>query len=83
MGDADLTVVDLYRRGCEHEELYLLAECLTEWDERVTVWHFRHYKVITCIIGANVVGIHGTAVEVLGKLIHQTFYPELCKRATA
>jgi tryptophan 2,3-dioxygenase len=77
LDEAGLTVVDLYRRGREFEELYQLAECLTEWDERVAVWRFRHYKVITRIIGANVVGTQGTPVEVLGRLIHQTFYPEL------
>jgi tryptophan 2,3-dioxygenase len=77
LAEAGLTVVELYQRGREHEELYQLAELLIEWDERVTVWRFRHYKVITRVIGANVVGTQGTPVEVLGKLIHQTFYPEL------
>jgi tryptophan 2,3-dioxygenase len=77
VAEAGLTVVELYRRGREHEELYQLAELLIEWDERVTVWRFRHYKVITRVIGANVVGTQGTPVEVLGRLIHQTFYPEL------
>ena len=77
LAEAGLTVVALYRRGREHEELYQLAELLIEWDERITVWRFRHYKVITRVIGANVVGTQGTPVEVLGKLIHQTFYPEL------
>jgi tryptophan 2,3-dioxygenase len=77
LADAGLTVVELYRRGREHEELYQLAELLIEWDERITVWRFRHYKVITRVIGANVVGTQGTPVEVLGKLIHQTFYPDL------
>jgi tryptophan 2,3-dioxygenase len=74
---AGLTIVELYRRGREHEELYQLAEQLIEWDERVNVWRYRHYKVITRVIGANVVGTQGTPVEVLGKLIDQTFYPEL------
>jgi tryptophan 2,3-dioxygenase len=69
--------VELYQRGREHEELYQLAELLIEWDERITVWRFRHYKVITRVIGTNVVGTQGTPVEVLGRLIHQTFYPEL------
>ena len=77
LADAGLTVAQLYQRGREFEELYQLAELLIEWDERVTVWRFRHYKVITRVIGANVVGTQGTPVEVLGKLIHQTFYPEL------
>jgi tryptophan 2,3-dioxygenase len=74
---AGLTIVDLYRHGREHEELYQLAEQLIEWDERVNVWRYRHYKVITRVIGAHVIGTQGTPVEVLGKLIHQTFYPEL------
>jgi tryptophan 2,3-dioxygenase len=74
---AGLTVVELYRHGREHEGLYQLAEQLIEWDERVNVWRYRHYKVITRVIGANVVGTQGTPVEVLGKLIHQSFYPEL------
>jgi tryptophan 2,3-dioxygenase len=77
LADTGLTVVELYQRGREHEELYQLAELLIEWDERITVWRFRHYKVITRVIGANVVGTQGTPVEVLGRLIHQTFYPEL------
>jgi tryptophan 2,3-dioxygenase len=74
---AGLTIVELYRHGREHEELYQLAEQLIEWDERVNVWRYRHYKVITRVIGAHVVGTQGTPVEVLGKLIDQTFYPEL------
>ncbi|HZC13702.1 MAG TPA: tryptophan 2,3-dioxygenase family protein, partial [Thermoleophilaceae bacterium] len=74
---AGLSVVELYRTGREHEDLYQLAEQLIEWDERVNVWRYRHYKVITRVIGANVVGTQGTPVEVLGKLIHQSFYPEL------
>ena len=74
---AGLTIVDLYVHGREHEELYQLAEQLIEWDERVSVWRYRHYKVISRIIGAHVVGTQGTPVEVLGKLIHQTYYPEL------
>jgi tryptophan 2,3-dioxygenase len=74
---AGLSVVELYRTGREHEDLYQLAEQLIEWDERVNVWRYRHYKVITRVIGANVVGTQGTPVEVLGRLIHQSFYPEL------
>jgi tryptophan 2,3-dioxygenase len=74
---AGLSVVELYQSGREHEELYQLAEQLIEWDERINVWRYRHYKVITRVIGASVVGTQGTPVEVLGKLIHQSFYPEL------
>ena len=64
-------------RGREFEDLYQLAEALTEWDERVTVWRFRHYKVVARIIGDMVVGTQGTPVELLGGLIKHKLYPEL------
>ncbi len=64
-------------RGREFEELYQLAEGLMEWDERVTTWRIRHYKVVARIIGDQVVGTQGTPVEVLGKMIHHNFFPAL------
>jgi tryptophan 2,3-dioxygenase len=77
LGRAGLTVVELYQAGREHEDLYQLAEQVIEWDERVNIWRYRHYKVITRVIGAHVVGTQGTPVEVLGRLIEQSFCPEL------
>ena len=75
--EAGLSLGDLYVRGREFEDLYQLAEALTEWDERVTVWRFRHYKVVSRIIGDEVVGTQGTPVELLGSLIKKNLYPEL------
>jgi tryptophan 2,3-dioxygenase len=75
--EAGLSVVDLYARGREFEELYQLAELLIEWDERIAVWRYRHFKVISRVIGDEVVGTQGTPVELLGGLIKQKLYPEL------
>ena len=75
--EAALDVVELYRRGREHEDLYQLAELLVGWDERITMWRMRHYLVVARIIGDTVVGTQGTPVELLGGLINQRFYPEL------
>jgi tryptophan 2,3-dioxygenase len=72
-----LTLRDLYVRGREFENLYQLAEAILELDERATTWRIRHYKVVARIIGDKVVGTQGTPVEVLGRLIHKNFYPEL------
>ena len=72
-----LTLVDLYVHGREHEDLYQLAEALIDWDERLTIWRMRHYKVVARIIGDEVVGTQGTPVELLGALIKQKFFPEL------
>jgi tryptophan 2,3-dioxygenase len=75
--ELDLSLVDLYVRGREFEDLYQLAECLIEWDERVSLWRFRHYKVVARVIGDEVVGTQGTPVELLGGLIKNKLYPEL------
>jgi len=72
-----LNIVELYRRGREHEDLYQLAELLIAWDERVSLWRMRHYLVVARVIGDQVVGTQGTPVELLGGLIKQRFYPEL------
>ena len=72
-----LSLVEVYTGGREHEQLYQLAELLTEWDERVTVWRFRHYKVVTRHIGEVAIGTQGTPVELLGGLIKKKLFPEL------
>ena len=74
---AGLSLADVYTRGREYEDLYQLAEQLTELDERVIVWRVRHFKVVQRVIGGDVVGTQGTPVEVMGRLIHHSFFPEL------
>ena len=78
----DLTLLEVYTRGREHEELYQLAELLTEWDERVGIWRFRHFKVVARIIGEDVVGTQGTPVELLAGLIKNKLFPELWRVRT-
>jgi tryptophan 2,3-dioxygenase len=72
-----VTLVEVYTRGRELEELYQLAEQLIELDERTIVWRVRHFKMVQRVIGAWVVGTQGTPVEVMGRLIHKSFFPEL------
>ena len=74
---AGLSLVEVYTRGREFDALYNLAEQLIEWDERVIVWRVRHFKVVQRVIGADVIGTQGTPVEVMGKLIHKSYFPEL------
>ncbi|HZQ82437.1 MAG TPA: tryptophan 2,3-dioxygenase family protein [Gaiellaceae bacterium] len=74
---AGLSLVEVYTRGREHEDLYTLAEQLIELDERITVWRVRHFKVVQRTIGGDVVGTQGTPVEVMGRLINHSLYPEL------
>lgn len=74
---AGLTLRTVYTEARAHEDRYQLAELLIELDERVVVWRVRHFVVVERIIGGGVVGTQGTPVEVLGRLIHKRFFPEL------
>jgi len=77
-----LSVADVYVQAREREDLYQLAEALTELDEWATTWRVRHYMVVERSIGGEVVGTQGTPVELLGKLVGKKLYPELWKVRT-
>jgi tryptophan 2,3-dioxygenase len=77
-----LSLVDVYVRGREHENLYQLAEALIDWDEQVGVWRFRHVKMVGRVIGEDVVGTQGTPVELLAGLIKVKLFPELWRVRT-
>jgi tryptophan 2,3-dioxygenase len=77
-----LSVRDLYVQGRDREDLYQLAEALTDLDEWATTWRVRHYMVVERIIGLDVVGTQGTPVEMLGKLVDKKLFPELWRVRT-
>jgi tryptophan 2,3-dioxygenase len=72
-----VSLLQVYERGYEYEDLYQLAEHMLTWDERTIIWRFHHLKVVERIIGGNVIGTQGTPVEVLGKRIDVRFFPDL------
>jgi tryptophan 2,3-dioxygenase len=74
---AGLELTELYRRGREFEQLHELAELLTDWDERIWVWRFRHYSIVARALGEDSIGTQGTPVQVLGKLVAQRHLPKL------
>ena len=77
LGRTGLTLTELYQHGRDHEDLFQLAELLTEWDERIWVWRFRHYTIVARALGEEAIGTQGTPVQVLGKLIAQRQMPKL------
>ena len=72
-----LTLLDVYDRGYDMDDLYQLAEQLFTWDERMILWRFHHLKVVERIIGGHVIGTQGTPVEVLERRIDVRFFPQL------
>jgi tryptophan 2,3-dioxygenase len=77
LGRRGVSLVDVYRGGYAHEDLYQLAEQLITWDERNVLWRTLHLKVVERIIGGHVIGTQGTPVEVLGKRLDVRFFPQL------
>jgi tryptophan 2,3-dioxygenase len=75
--EGGLSLAEVYTQGREHEHLYQLAEALIELDEQAQFWRLRHYQVVARVIGDKVVGTQGTPVELLGKLVSKTSFPEL------
>jgi tryptophan 2,3-dioxygenase len=74
---AGIELTELYQRSREFEDLYRVAELLTELDERIWLWRHRHYNIVARVLGEDTVGIQGTPVQVLGKLIAQRQLPKL------
>jgi tryptophan 2,3-dioxygenase len=79
--ERNLDIAELYRSGTGSAELRLV-EAMMAWDEQVSLWRVRHFKMITRIIGHDVIGTQGTPVDVLAKLIEYKFFPELWKIRT-
>jgi tryptophan 2,3-dioxygenase len=77
-----LSLLEVYTRGREHEDLYQLAEALIDWDEQIGIWRFRHVKMVGRVIGEDVVGTQGTPVELLAGLIKNKMFPELWRVRT-
>jgi tryptophan 2,3-dioxygenase len=74
---AGVELTELYRRPGEFERLHELAEALTDWDERISTWRFRHYTIVARAIGEGTIGIQGTPVQALAKLVAQRQLPKL------
>ncbi len=67
---------ELYR-GSPDTAMYRLAEALVDWDEAISVWRARHYKIATRIIGHGTIGTKGTPVDALARLVSRKLFPEL------
>jgi tryptophan 2,3-dioxygenase len=74
---ANLSVIELYRRHDEFFGLHDVAERMLDFDERMHLFRFHHLKLAQRIIGGGVVGTMGTPVEVLHQRMEHLFYKEL------
>ncbi len=72
-----IDLVELHRRNRDHDDLFQLAEQMTELDGRIAVWRYRHLVTVHRAIGGGAVGTQGTPVEQLERLIQHRAFPEL------
>ncbi|MGI5308202.1 tryptophan 2,3-dioxygenase family protein [Rheinheimera sp. WS51] len=57
--------------------LFELCEALIDWDEKVSLWRTRHYKIAVRTIGLNTIGTKGTPIEKLTRLLNTHYFPTL------
>ena len=72
-----IQLTDVYQRRGEFETLFALAELLTDWDERLSLWRSRHYLAVARALGEDTMGIQGVPVQALTKLVTQRQLPRL------
>lgn len=77
-----LDLVTLYS-GDTSDPVHRLGEAMVEFDDRVSSWRVRHYKVAIRVGSHGVIGTAGSPSGMLAKLIDYRFFPELWQaRAT-
>ena len=78
--DADgRTIADVYDAGYDHDDAYVVAERLVDFDELFQTFRFHHMQLIRRSIGVDAKSLKGKPVELLEQGVRQTFFPELWK----
>jgi len=72
-----LTAHDIYHRHEEFFALHDVAERMLDFDERMQLFRFHHFKLVQRIIGGGVIGTGGTPVELLQQRMQHIAYREL------
>ena len=79
--DLQLNLTQIYTNKT-HSDLFNLMEALVDWDEKVSLWRVRHYKIAVRTIGLDTVGTKGKPIEKLTRLINFEFFPTLWRVRT-
>lgn len=76
--DADgRTVEDVYHTGYKHDDAYMVAEALVEYDELFHKFRYHHIQLIHRSIGIHAKSLKGRSVELLEHGLRMQFFPEL------
>lgn len=71
------TVEDVYNDGYSHDDAYMVAECLAEYDALFQKFRYHHIQLIHRSIGLEAKSLKGRSVELLTDGLKTRFFPEL------
>lgn len=71
------TLEDVYDTNYTHDEAYMVAEALAEFDEQFQKFRHAHMQLIYRSIGVGANSLKGRPVEILNEGIKQKFFPQL------
>jgi len=74
-----LSVDDIYDHQYRHDEIYMVAEALAEFDEQFRKFRYHHIQLIYRSIGMDAASLKGRSVELLRDGVRTQFFPELWK----
>src|SRR5207247_3111175 len=61
----------------QHADLYALAEGLTDFDQALQLWRWRHLMLVYRIIGEGTPSLKGKPVDLLERGVKERFFPDL------
>ncbi|MDQ3023459.1 MAG: tryptophan 2,3-dioxygenase family protein [bacterium] len=71
------TVQDVYHTGYRHDDAYMVAEALVEYDELFHKFRYHHIQLIHRSIGIHSMSLKGRSVDLLEHGLRTQFFPEL------
>ena len=74
---AGRSVADVYDTGYRHDDAYMVAEALIEFDELFQLFRSHHIQLIHRSIGMGSKSLKGRPVELLNAGARHRFFPEL------
>ena len=72
-----LTIEKIYDTEYSHDDAYVVAEALAEYDELFRRFRYHHIQLIERTIGLESKSLKGRAVGLLEEGVHHRFFPEL------
>ncbi|MGD8325885.1 MAG: tryptophan 2,3-dioxygenase family protein [Sphingomonadales bacterium] len=75
----NLTIADIYDHKYTHDDVYMVAEALAEFDEQFRKFRYHHIQLIYRSIGMDAASLKGRSVELLRDGVRTQFFPELWK----